>query len=109
MYWLPECAITEKRPVSLVKSLLSGFVMTNTWLEGASMGGGRTARGASKVGLALVDRKFLALLGKMAHDCLISIRTVLGCIGVSEALKGVAVTGFDSVEPSLLDGKPRQA
>ncbi len=43
------------------------------------------------------------LLGKMAHDCLISVRTVLGRIGVSGALKGVAVAGFDSVKPSLLD------
>ncbi len=39
----------------------------------------------------------------MAHDCLIGIWTVLGCIGVREALKCVAVAGFDSVEPSLLD------
>ncbi len=43
------------------------------------------------------------MLGKMAHDRLISIRTVLGRIGVGEALKGVAVAGFDSIEPSLLD------
>ncbi len=31
------------------------FVMTKTWLEGIAMGGGRTARGASKVGLGFVD------------------------------------------------------
>jgi hypothetical protein len=43
------------------------------------------------------------LLGKMAHDCVIGIRTVFGHIGVCEALKGVAVAGFDSFEPSLLD------
>ncbi len=43
------------------------------------------------------------LLSKMAHDCLIGVRTVLGHIGVSEALKGVAVAGFDCIEPSLLD------
>ncbi len=42
----------------LVKSLHSGFVMTNTWLEGASTGGDRTARGVGKVGLALVDWTF---------------------------------------------------
>ncbi len=45
------------------------------------------------------------MLGKIAHDCLISIRTVPGHIGVGEALKGVAVAGFDGVEPSLLDRK----
>ncbi len=39
----------------------------------------------------------------MAHDCIIGVRTVLGCIGVGEALKGAAVAGFDIVEPSLLD------
>ncbi len=43
------------------------------------------------------------LLGKMAHDCLLGVRTVPGSIGVGEALEGVAVAGFDSVEPSLLD------
>jgi hypothetical protein len=43
------------------------------------------------------------LLGKMAHDRLIGIRTVLGCIGVADALEGVAAAGLDSVEPSLLD------
>ncbi len=45
----------------------------------------------------------MALLGKMAHDCLIGVRTVLGCIGVGEALKDVAVAGFDCVKSSLLD------
>ncbi len=39
----------------------------------------------------------------MAHDRLIGVRTVLGRIGVSEALEGVAVAGFDGIEPSLLD------
>ncbi len=43
------------------------------------------------------------MLGKMAHDCLIGVQTVLGHIGVSEAFKGVTVASFDSVEPSLLD------
>ncbi len=57
-YWLPEQALTGKRPVSLVKSLLSGFVTTKTWLEGIAMGGGRAARGASKVGLGFVDWTF---------------------------------------------------
>ncbi len=39
----------------------------------------------------------------MAHDCLISIRTVPSSIGVGEAIKGVAVAGFDSIKPRLLD------
>ncbi len=47
-----------KRPVSLVKNLLSGFVMAKTWLEGIATGGGRTARGVSKVSLDFVDRTF---------------------------------------------------
>ncbi len=42
IYWLPKRALMGKRPVLLVKSLLSSFVTTNTWLEGASTGGGRT-------------------------------------------------------------------
>ncbi len=45
------------------------------------------------------------MLGKMAHDHLVSIRTVPGCIGVGEAIKGVAVSGFDGIKPSLLDRK----
>ncbi len=45
------------------------------------------------------------MLRKMAHDHLIRIWTVPGCIGVGEAIKGVAVSGIDSVEPSLLDRK----
>ncbi len=47
----------------------------------------------------------MALLGKMAHDCLVSIRTVPGCIGVDEAIEGLAVASFDGVKPSLLDRK----
>ncbi len=43
------------------------------------------------------------MLGKMAHDPLIGVWTVPGQIGVCEALKGVAVAGFDSIQPSLLD------
>ena len=39
----------------------------------------------------------------MALDHLIGVRTVLGRIGVSEALKGAAVTSFDCIKPSLLD------
>jgi hypothetical protein len=30
----------------------------------------------------------------MAHDGFVSVRTILGCIGVGEALEGVAVAGF---------------
>jgi hypothetical protein len=45
------------------------------------------------------------LLGKMAHDCLISVRIVPGCIGVGDAIKGVVVAGFDGVKPSLLHRK----
>jgi hypothetical protein len=45
------------------------------------------------------------LLGKMAHDYLVSIRTVPGCIGVGEAIKGVTVARFDGIKPSLLDWK----
>jgi hypothetical protein len=104
-YWLPEQALTGKRPVLSVKSLLSSFVTTKTWLEGVATGGGRTTRGASKIGLGFVGRTFLTLLGKMAHDHLVSIRTVPGCIGVGEAIKGVAVSGFDGIKPSLLDRK----
>jgi hypothetical protein len=44
-------------------------------------------------------------LGKRAYDCLVSIQTVPGCIGVGEAMEGVAVAGFDGIKPSLLDRK----
>jgi hypothetical protein len=33
------------------------------------------------------------------------IRTVPGCIGVGEAIKGVAVAGFDGTKPGLLNWK----
>jgi hypothetical protein len=67
------------------------------------MGGGRTTSGTNDVGLGFVDGTFFALLGKMAHDRFVSIRTVAGCIGVFEAIKGVAVASFDGIKPSLLD------
>ncbi len=38
------------------------------------------------------------MLGKMAHDCLVSVRTV-------PTIEGVAVAGFDGIEQSLLDRK----
>jgi hypothetical protein len=41
----------------------------------------------------------------MAHDCLVSIWTAPGCIGVGEAVKGVAVSGFDGIKPRFLDRK----
>ncbi len=47
----------------------------------------------------------LALLGKVAHDRLVGVGTVLDRIGVGEALKGVAVAGFDGVQPGLFDRK----
>ncbi len=43
------------------------------------------------------------MLGKMAHGPLVSVRKVLGFIGVSEAIKGVAVASVDGIEPSFLD------
>ncbi len=45
----------------------------------------------------------MALLGKMAYDRLIGVRTVLGHIGASVALEGITFAGFDCVESSLLD------
>ncbi len=48
----------EKWPVLLMKSLLSSFVRTKTWLEGVATGGGKTARGASKVGLGFANKTF---------------------------------------------------
>ncbi len=48
----------------------------------------------------------LTLLGKMAHDCLVSIQTVPGCIGVGETIKGVTVSGIDGIEPRLFDREP---
>ncbi len=47
----------------------------------------------------------MTLLGKIAHDSLVRVRTVPGCIGVGEVIKGVTVAGFDGVKPCLLDQK----
>ncbi len=41
----------------------------------------------------------------MAHDCLVSVWTVPGCIGVGEAIEGVTVAAFNGVKPHLLDRK----
>ncbi len=45
------------------------------------------------------------MLGKMAHDHLVSVRTVPGCIGVGEAIEGVTVASFDGIKPHFLDRK----
>ncbi len=44
-------------------------------------------------------------MGNIAHDHLISVQTIPGCIEVGEAIKGVAVAGFDCIKPCLLDWK----
>ncbi len=49
--------------------------------------------------------KHLKLLGKMVHDCLVSIRTVPGFIGVGKAIEGVAVASLNGIKPRLLDRK----
>ena len=49
----------------------------------------------------------LALLGEVAHDRLVGVGTILGRIGVGEALEGVAVAGFDGVQPGLFDRKAK--
>jgi hypothetical protein len=43
----------------------------------------------------------------MAHDGFVSVRTILGCIGVGEAFEGVAVAGLDGIEPDLFDRKTK--
>ncbi len=49
----------------------------------------------------------MALLGEVAHDDFVCIRTILGCIGVGEALEGVAVAGLDGIQPGLFDWKAK--
>ena len=49
----------------------------------------------------------MALLGKMAHDCFVCIQTILGGIGVGDALEGVTVAGFDGIKPGLVDRKAK--
>ena len=49
----------------------------------------------------------MALLGEMAHDRFVCVRTILGSIGVGEALEGVAVAGFDGIKPCLFDRKAK--
>jgi hypothetical protein len=43
----------------------------------------------------------------MAHDRFVSVRTILGCIGVGEAFEGVAVAGLDGIQPGLFDWKAK--
>jgi hypothetical protein len=47
----------------------------------------------------------LALLGEMAHDRFVCVRTILGSIGVGEAFEGVTVAGFDGIQLGLFDWK----
>ena len=49
----------------------------------------------------------MALLGKMTHDHFVCVQTILGSIGVSEALEGVAVACFDGIQPDLFDWKAK--
>jgi len=42
----------------------------------------------------------------MAHDRFVCIRTILGNIGVGEALEGITVAGF-GIQPGLLDRKAK--
>jgi len=49
----------------------------------------------------------LALLGEMTHDGFVSVRTILGSIGVGEALKRVAVAGFDGIQSGLFYWKAK--
>ncbi len=49
----------------------------------------------------------MALLGKMTRDRFVCVRTILGSIGVGEALEGVAVAGFDGIQPGLFDWKAK--
>jgi len=49
----------------------------------------------------------LALLGEMTHDHFVCVQTILGSIGVGEALEGVAVAGFDGIQSGLFDWKAK--
>jgi hypothetical protein len=69
-------------------------------LEGV---GGRSEDGVVTGDLGLVDLTCLKLLGQMPQDCLVRIGTVSCCVGIGEALKGVTVSGLDSLKPGLLD------
>jgi hypothetical protein len=49
----------------------------------------------------------LALLGEMAHDGFVCVRTILGSIGVGKALEGVTIASFDGIQPGLFDWKAK--
>ncbi len=93
--------------MSLVKSLLSGCVTMKTWFEAVAVGVGRATSGTGVGCLGFVDLTFWHLLGKMTQDHFVCIRTILGSIGVFEALEGVAVAGFDGTQPGLFDWKAK--
>jgi len=57
--------------------------------------------------LGFCQPDILALLGKMAHDRFVCIQTILGGIGVGDALEGVTVAGFDGIKPGLVDRKAK--
>ncbi len=99
-------ASSDEEAASVISEELAKLFCYDKNLVGRCCNGrrqNRQRRQQSWLGFCRPD--ILMLLGKIAHDCLVSIRTVPGCIGVGEAIEGVAVAGFDGVEPSLLDRK----
>jgi hypothetical protein len=109
MYWLPEHALMGKRPVSSVKSLLSGFVMTKTWLEGASMGGGIPARGAKEVGLGFVDRTFWRCWARWPMIVSLASGQYLAAFEYVRPSKVLQLPSLIASSQVCLTGKPRQA
>jgi hypothetical protein len=98
-----------ERPVSLVKSLLSGFVMAKTWLEGVAMGGGRTTRGAGKVDLAFVNRTFWHCWARWPVIVSLASGQYLAALEQVRPLKVLQLLALIASSQVCLTVKPRQA
>jgi hypothetical protein len=112
MYWFPKHALTGKQPVSSVYSLLRGYTVMKTGLDGASMGLGAvvgSAGGDKGVGsLGLVNITFWRCWARCPKIVLLASGQYYATL---EYVRPLKVSQFPALLVSnhvCLTGKPRQ-
>ena len=113
MYWFPEHALIGKWPVSSAYSLLRGYTVMKTWLDGPSLGLGAvvgSAGGNEGVDrLGLVDLTFWRCWARCPKIVLLALGQYLATL---EYVSPSKVSQFPALMASnhvCLTGKPRQA
>ncbi len=95
----------KETPCVLSKELAEGVDLDEDLIRRClhcCMGVNERRRGWQDIQLGLGQPDILALLGEVSQDCLVRVRIVSSHIGIGEALKCVAVTSLDGIEPCLL-------